>query len=75
MLSEALPEGGRVALSLILTQDGIEDPNEEPFETQAQVMWCAPLETGGSMNGLRFVEVTPEQRKRLQRFLALVSES
>jgi c-di-GMP-binding flagellar brake protein YcgR len=73
MLSMPLQEGGTVALSLILTQDGIEDPNEEPFETRASVMWCAGLENGVAMSGLRFTDVAPAQRKRLERFLSLIS--
>jgi c-di-GMP-binding flagellar brake protein YcgR len=72
-LSRALPEDSTVALSLILTEDGIEDPDEEPFETQASVMWAAPTEDGAAMHGLRFTQVAPEQRKRLERFLELLS--
>jgi c-di-GMP-binding flagellar brake protein YcgR len=73
ILSEPLAEGGTIALSLILTQDGIEDPREEPFETSASVMWSAPTENGDSMMGLRFAKVSPEQGKRLERFLAALA--
>lgn len=73
ILSEPLQEGSTVALLLILTQDGIEDPSEEPFESSASVMWSAPTESGGAMMGLRFAQVGPEQRKRLERFLAALT--
>jgi c-di-GMP-binding flagellar brake protein YcgR len=70
LLPEPLREGSRVSLLLILTQDGIEDANEEPFEAAASVMWSAPTESGHVMVGLRFVNVAPTQRQRLERFLS-----
>jgi c-di-GMP-binding flagellar brake protein YcgR len=70
MLPDPLPEGRSVSLLLILTQDGIEDADEEPFETAATVMWSAPTEQGHALVGLRFANVQPAQRQQLQRFLA-----
>jgi c-di-GMP-binding flagellar brake protein YcgR len=75
LLKEPLAEGSKVALSLILTQDGIEDPREEPFETSANVMWSAPTENDTAMLGLRFVQVSPDQRKRLARFIQALADS
>ena len=72
-LREALREGSTVELALILTEDGIEDPDEEPFQTQARVVWAAPTEEGEAMMGLRFADVAPDQQKRLARFLAALS--
>lgn len=69
-LPAALPEGEGVRLTLILTQDGIEDPNEDPFDTTASVMWNAPSDTGQAMAGLRFVDLQAAQQAQLQRFLA-----
>jgi len=74
ILSAALQEGATIELALILTQDGIEDPNEEPFESKASVMWSAPTEDGKAMMGLRFAQVAPDQRRRLQRFLTALTE-
>jgi hypothetical protein len=73
ILAQPLQEGMSLPLSLILTQDGIEDPSEEPLELQASVMWSAPTESGGAMMGLRFVQIGPEQRKRLERFLGALA--
>jgi c-di-GMP-binding flagellar brake protein YcgR len=73
--SEALVEGSSVALSLILTQDGIEDPREEPLETRATVMWSAATESGATMVGLRFVQLSPEQRAHLERMLAALADN
>lgn len=63
-------DGATVALTLILTQDGIEDPNQEPFEAPATIMWSAPTDEGETMVGLRFGELKGAQATRLQQFLA-----
>ncbi|MDD9934681.1 MAG: PilZ domain-containing protein [Myxococcales bacterium] len=70
ILAQPLDEGSDIELTLILTQDGIEDPNEEPFETTASVMWAAPTEDGKSMMGLRFEDTAGDQTQRLGRFLS-----
>jgi c-di-GMP-binding flagellar brake protein YcgR len=82
VLGAPIPDGTQVELSLILTQDGIEDPREEPFETKASVMWSAAMEqdaAGGQsapvMHGLRFATVSTDQRQRLARFLAAIADS
>ena len=75
ILSDALEEGGMVELALLLTQDGIADPDEEPFQTRAAVIWAAPTENGQAMMGLRFSEVAPTQAQRLKRFLAALARS
>jgi c-di-GMP-binding flagellar brake protein YcgR len=73
ILHEALDEQSTIDLTLLLTQDGVEDPHEDPFEGKASVMWAAPTEDGQSMMGLRFTQVQPDQLKRLQGFLAKLS--
>ena len=75
ILADALKEGSSIELSLILTEDGIEDANEEPFQTEAKVIWAAPTEDGQVMMGLRFVEVAPVEAQRLKRFLAALGQS
>lgn len=72
ILHEPLPEQATIDVVLLLTQDGVEDPHEDPFETKASVMWAAPTEDGQSMMGLRFTQVKPDQLKRLQRFLGML---
>lgn len=74
-LRDALEEGSSVALTLILTEDGIEDPNEDPFEAEATVMWAAPTDAGGAMVGLRFGNMAGEQSARLTRFLDALSRA
>lgn len=70
----ALPEGETVQLTLILTQDGIEDPDEEPFEVSANVMWTAPSDSGESMAGLRFGGLDADKQAQLQRFLSALEK-
>lgn len=74
ILSEALEEGSTIDVALILMQDGIEDPNEDPFETKATVVWAAPTEDGQSMMGLRFTGVAAVEAKRLKRFLVVLGQ-
>ena len=75
ILHEPLSEQSTIDVTLLLTQDGIEDANEEPFECKASVMWAAPTEDGQQMMGLRFTQVRPDQLARLQRFLAQLQAS
>ena len=44
LLSATVEEGSSVQVTLILTEDGIESPDEDPFETGATVMWAAPTD-------------------------------
>ncbi len=68
-----LDEGLELDVTLILTQDGIEDPHEEPFAIRAVVAWAGPRPSGGALIGLRFIGATADQRHRLERFLARLS--
>jgi len=73
-LSERQASAGRAELTLILTQDGIEDPNEAPFTVKAEVMWSAEADGGGTMVGLRFGNAGATEQKQLERFLAALAE-
>jgi hypothetical protein len=72
MLDEELEDGAEVSVVLFLTEDGIQDPDELPFEAQASVAWAAPSDSGMCIAGLRFRGVGVEQAARLTRFLAAV---
>ncbi len=69
VIDRQLPEGGVVALTLFLTQDGIEDPDEQPFEVRAKVQWATEQDAGGWIAGVRFEKVSDTQRAHLERFL------
>lgn len=74
LLDRPLEEGRTFGLTLFLTQDGIEDPDEEPFETQAEVMWTAEQEKGRHVAGFRFGKLSAPQATQLKRFLAALGE-
>lgn len=74
VVDRPLDEGTRVGLILFLTQDGIQDPDEEPFEADASVVWCAERDFGGFVAGVRF-DPRPEGARhvQLQRFLRVIA--
>jgi c-di-GMP-binding flagellar brake protein YcgR len=69
VVDREMQEGAEIAVTLFLTQDGIEDPDETPFEAKAVVAWAAVQDAGTWIAGVRFEQVTPEQEKLLERFL------
>ena len=68
-VDQELEDGVQVSLTLLLTQGGIEDPNTDPLDVAATVMWCAPKEDGGAVAGLRFEELNQAQKERLAALL------
>ena len=64
--------GATLAVTLFLTQDGIEDPDQEPFETQATIAWVRPYAGGRFLAGVGFLAVSAVQRDRLRSFLAAI---
>lgn len=74
VIDRPVEEGRALALTLFLTQDGIEDPEEEPFEAKATVAWSGPHEDGTFVAGVRFSGITDAQRAQLTRFLAALGE-
>jgi c-di-GMP-binding flagellar brake protein YcgR len=69
VLDREVNEGEIVGVTLIVTQDGIEDAKEEPFQSQAEVVWSAPTAAGPWMAGLRFRRLGEHQARQLERFL------
>ena len=69
VLDQPVPEGGDLSVTLFLTQDGIEDPDEEPFEAVASVMWAGPRDDGSHSAGLQFANLSPAKALLLKRFL------
>lgn len=74
LVATPLPDGAEVAVTLFLTQDGIEDPDQEPFEGRATIAWSGPGEGGTHIAGLRFGKIDPTQAAQLRRFLAALAE-
>jgi c-di-GMP-binding flagellar brake protein YcgR len=72
-LDRPVQEGSTVRVTLFLTQDGIEDPDEEPFEAPATVRWAAEQEDGSHVMGVHFPRLSPAQSLQLKRFLTASS--
>lgn len=69
-LSTALEEGSLVGVSLFFTSDGIEDPDAEPLNVRARVIWCAQRDSSNFSAGANFHDMTPENQKQLDDFLS-----
>ncbi len=69
VLDRQLTPGAKVGVSLFLTQDGIEDPDEEPLDTEATIAWCKPGLKGTFTAGLKLVELKPVEKQRLAHFI------
>ena len=67
-----LQEGGTFALTLFLTQDGIEDPDLEPFEAEATIAWVRQ-QGEKYLAGVAFANISEAQRQQLRTFLAATS--
>ncbi|MFW5920746.1 MAG: PilZ domain-containing protein [Polyangiales bacterium] len=74
VLEREVSDGASLEVTLFLTQDGIEDPEEEPFEATAQVMWGAPRDDDYYAVGVQFRDIDGDQQALLGRFLAAVAE-
>lgn len=70
VLERPIPDGVELEITLFLTQDGIEDPDEEPFEASAVVRWSASRGDGTHVTGVQFTELSADQATQLRRFLA-----
>jgi len=68
-MSTALAEDSTVGVSLFLVSDGIEDPDAEPLNIKASVVWCTEREDGGATAGMRFVDLNEAGTLAIQAFL------
>ncbi|MCP4674857.1 MAG: PilZ domain-containing protein [Deltaproteobacteria bacterium] len=69
-LTDGLEEGSVVGVSLFFTSDGIEDPDGEPLNLKANVIWCTERDDSGYSVGAHFTELTPENITELEGFLS-----
>jgi len=68
-----LSPGEVVTVSFFLTQDGIEDPDREPFECAASIRWSKPAGSERHEAGMQFLSPSTEQRAMLEDFLRQVA--
>ena len=69
-LTESLVEGSTVGVSLFFTSDGIEDPDAEPLNVKARVIWCAQKDQESFSVGANFESLTDENQVLLKDFLS-----
>jgi len=73
-LGEELVEDATVGVSLFLVADGIEDPDAEPLNIKASVVWCTERDDGGFSAGMRFEGLTPDGTQTLNQFLSKLGQ-
>lgn len=72
-LKTAPSTGAQVALSLFITEDGIEDETTPPLSLSGKVAWVEPLDSGGHQAGIRFASMGPLQMRTLRGFLERIN--
>jgi len=70
-----LEDGAELALTLLLTEDGITDPDSEPLTLQAKVVWVAERKASGVLAGLHFIKPTASDNQRLALLLSAFSST
>ncbi len=71
-LNAPLQEGTVVGISLFYTSDGIEDPDAEPLNIKANVIWCTERDDAGFSAGARFEDMTEMNTKLLAQLLSVL---
>ena len=66
-------EGSEIIITLLLTEDGIASPDAEPLTLRAEVVWTAEPTPQGTLAGVRFLQLSPQDGKRLAGLLAAIS--
>ena len=69
-VDQELEEDGTVGVSLFLVSDGIEDPDAEPLNIRAKVIWCSERDDAGFSAGMRFDELDDKRTNVIKDFLS-----
>jgi hypothetical protein len=69
-IARALPEDADIGVSLFLVADGIEDPDAEPVNLRAKVIWCSERDDTGFSAGMRFEGIGDAETGAISSFLA-----
>ena len=59
-----------MGVSLFLVSDGIEDPDAEPLNIRAKVIWCSERDDAGFSAGMRFDELDDKRTNVIKDFLS-----
>ena len=73
-LSEELAEDSTVGVSLFLVTDGIEDPDVEPLNIKAKVVWCSERDDTGFSAGMRFEDLGSDGEGTIAGFLSKLGQ-
>jgi hypothetical protein len=73
-LNKSLDEGSTIAVTLFLIEDGIEDPDVEPLNLQAGVIWCGERDDEGFSAGCRFDDLSGPVNDQIKLFLSELGE-
>ena len=65
----ACKQGDVATISFFLTEDGIEDVDETPFESGASIRWTKPTHDGRLVAGVQFIAPSSALKAQLRRFL------
>lgn len=68
-----LVDSAQILLTLLLTEDGIAAPDADPLTLRAEIMWVAEPTHAGTLAGVRFLNMTADDSKRLHGLLAAIS--
>jgi c-di-GMP-binding flagellar brake protein YcgR len=68
-LNTELAENSVVGVSLFLVVDGIEDPDAEPLNIKASVIWSSEKDSGGYASGLHFDTADENATRAIASFL------
>jgi c-di-GMP-binding flagellar brake protein YcgR len=66
-------DGLQIIVTLLLTEDGIAVADAEPLTLRAEIMWTAEPTKEGTLIGVRFVQMSADDNKRLAVLLAAIS--
>jgi hypothetical protein len=69
-----LAENAPIGVSLFFTADGIEDPDVEPLNVKAEVVWSTERDDGGHSSGAHFSDLTEASEKILEGFLSALGD-
>ena len=69
-LNTELKEKSVVGVSLFLVVDGIEDPDAEPLNIKANVVWSSERDHGGFSSGLHFDTADEKATRAIALFLS-----
>ena len=69
-LNTGLKEGSIIGISLFFTSDGIEDPDAEPLNVKANVIWCAQRDPETYSAGACFQDLSNDSKQLLNDFLS-----